>query len=576
MRYGAELIQLEGFNTVLRSAFFTRFSHLLGDLSRTAVVLGLLSACTFYPTNGNAYSVDQGQQNFSSSVFHADQAEKMFRFVFDVIQDRYLEPTDLSELTIEGLKGLETLDTGLTTVRNGSTLVISSSDRVIATLPLPTSKDPRTWSRIMVESISLARTQSPSLLKDGNETIYQAVIDAFLAHLDRFSRYAGAQEAKANRDNRNGFGGVGIRYQLKKNALHVDDVLPDTPAARAGLKIGDDITRIDGVAVEALNNDRGLVRNHLRGPINSELLLTLSRDGSQRSVRLRRGLVVPQTVSLKSVTDGIAQIAVNSFNQSTTTGLSDAIAAARKDALPSLRGVILDLRGNPGGLLDQAVDVADLFMSRGRIVFTKGRHPESMQSYSATPGDILDGLPMVVLLDGRSASAAEIVGAALQDSGRAVVVGSTSYGKGTVQTVVRLPNDGEMTLTWSRFHSPSGYALHGLGVLPTICIDNQSEGPNEAILMSLNGSPAIGAPGGPISTFSPEARISRQPVASHMAEWRHTPLWDTAARGHLRNLCPPRDQEKWAADLGAAQELINNRDLYMRALLVTSPQSAQR
>ncbi|MBV5324033.1 MAG: S41 family peptidase, partial [Rhodospirillaceae bacterium] len=134
-----------------------------------------------------------------------------------------------------------------------------------------------------------------------------------------------------------------------------------------------------------------------------------------------------------------------------------------------LQGVILDLRGNPGGLLDKAVTVVDLFVAQGPILTTKGRHPEATNAFDAHPGDMGEDLAVVVLVDGRSASAAEIVASSLQDSGRAVVIGTNSYGKGTVQTVISLPNDGEITLTWSRFHTPSGYALHGLGVLPALC-----------------------------------------------------------------------------------------------------------
>src|SRR5262249_52074259 len=148
------------------------------------------------------------------------------------------------------------------------------------------------------------------------------------------------------------------------------------------------------------------------------------------------------------------------FNHQTTQNLADQILAARRAMGTGLRGVVLDLRGNPGGLLDQSVAVADLFMTDGPIVSTKGRNPDSVQFYRAAPDDILAGLPIVVLVNGGSASAAEIVAAALQDSGRAVVVGSASYGKGTVQTVLRLPNDGELTLTWAKLISPAGYTLH--------------------------------------------------------------------------------------------------------------------
>jgi carboxyl-terminal processing protease len=531
-------------------------------------------------TAAQAPSVATTSSGAASNAFYPDQAERMVRYIFDTINERYLEPVSVASLAVEGLRGLGSLDGGLAVVQNGSTLVMTSADRVIATLPAPAEGSVDGWSKIVVELISIARAQSPALLQADNEAIYEAVFDAMLAHLDHFSRYAGAYEARQHRESRSGFGGVGVRYNIENTHLNIEEVLPETPAEQAGLKPGDKITAIDGVSVSAINEQGASIRDRLRGPINSPLALSLIRGEEALTVQLRRGLVVPQTVRLEDISDGIARIKLSSFNQRTTSSLVDAFEQAQSQSERSLRGVILDMRGNPGGLLDQAVDVADLFMHRGRIVFTKGRHPEAAQSYSARPGDIADHLPMVVLVDGRSASAAEIVAAALQDSGRAVVVGSTSYGKGTVQTVVRLPNDGEMTLTWSRFHSPSGYALHGLGVLPSVCITTESEAPSEAIAISLNGTASLsGAVGVGISGPSaPDSDLaaSRQPISVHMAEWRSTPLWDNKARAHLRAFCPPLNQDKWAADIGAAYELLNDRALYSQALSLSGPQSAQR
>lgn len=531
-------------------------------------------------TAAQTHSVASSQPANADKAFYPDQAEHMVRYIFDTINERYLEPVSVADLAVESLRGLGSLDGGLAVVQNGSTLVMTSADRVIATLPAPAEGSIEGWSKVVVELISIARAQSPALLQADNEAIYEAIFDAMLAHLDHFSRYAGAYEARQHRESRSGFGGVGVRYNVENTHLNIEEVLPETPAEQAGLKAGDKITAIDGVSVTAINEQGASVRDRLRGPINSPLSLNLIRGEEALTVQLRRGLVVPQTVRLEDLTDGIARIKLSSFNQRTTSTLVDAFEQAQSQSTRPLRGVIIDMRGNPGGLLDQAVDVADLFMHRGRIVFTKGRHPEAAQSYSARPGDIADHLPMVILVDGRSASAAEIVAAALQDSGRAVVVGSTSYGKGTVQTVVRLPNDGEMTLTWSRFHSPSGYALHGLGVLPSVCITNESEAPSEAIAVSLNGtttlSSAVGV--GISGSSAPDSDLGpfRQPISVHMAEWRSTPLWDSKARAHLRAFCPPRSQDKWAADIGAAYELLEDRALYSQALALSGPQSAQR
>jgi carboxyl-terminal processing protease len=546
-------------------------SPILSTLFAASALITAAFACPI--TTARAYSVEASSPSTSPKAFYPDQAEHMVHYIFDTINERYLEPVQIGTLAVEGLRGLGSIDGGLVVTQNGSTLVMTSADRVIATLTAPDPESIDAWSETVVDLISSARSQSQALLQADNEAIYEAVFDAMLAHLDHFSRYAGAYEARSNRESRSGFGGVGIRYNVENGHLNVEDVLSETPAERAGLLVGDKITDIDGVSIVAINEQGGSIRDRLRGPINSPLRLGVLRGETTFHVDLNRGLVVPETVHLDDVSEGVARIKLSSFNHHTTSSLIEAFEQAQKQSPQPLRGIVLDLRGNPGGLLDQAVSVADLFMHRGRIVFTKGRHPEAAQSYNARAGDIANDLPIVVLVDGRSASAAEILAAALQDSGRGVVVGSTSYGKGTVQTVVRLPNDGEMTLTWSRFHSPSGYALHGLGVLPSICITTEAEAPSEAIAISLNGTAHLGISGAVPST---ENDPLRQPIGVHMAEWRSTPLWDSKARTHLRNFCPPRSQDKWAADIGAAYELINDRALYAQALALTGPQSAHR
>ena len=197
----------------------------------------------------------------------------------------------------------------------------------------------------------------------------------------------------------------------------------------------------------------------LRGNVDSRVLLTVQRKSLAHPlvVAITRVLVVPDTVTYRREGD-IAYFRIYSFNEDTAASLRREFENARNE-IRGMRGVILDLRGDPGGVLDQAVAVADLFMDSGRIVSTHGRNPDSHQYFEATPGDIANGLPMAILINGNSASASEIVAAALQDSGRAVLIGSNSYGKGTVQTVPRLPNNGEITLTWARY-------LRALGLYP--------------------------------------------------------------------------------------------------------------
>jgi carboxyl-terminal processing protease len=219
-----------------------------------------------------------------------------------------------------------------------------------------------------------------------------------------------------------------------------------------------------------------------------------------------------------------------------------------------LKGIVLDLRGNPGGLLDQAVAVADAFLRKGPIVSTRGRHPESVQRFSATGRDLANGMPMVVLINGRSASAAEIVAAALQDRGRAVLVGSNSYGKGTVQNITRLPNEGELILTWSRFYAPSGYALDSLGILPNICTSTLKAAPGPDLRQRMLES--IG------------------PATNVLIMWRTLTGHDKARRTALRGKCP-KHSETPEIDIKIAREILEDRRLYARTLDMSAPRVAK-
>ena len=320
--------------------------------------------------------------------------------------------------------------------------------------------------------------------------------------------------------------------------------MEDTPAERSGLQADDVITKIENVAVSGM--DQREVIRRLRGPINSTVGLTVRRAGRNLAVSVTRAHIVPQTVRFEQH-DGIGYFKITSFNQSTTQTLREKLRDARRDMGESLRGYVLDLRDNPGGLLDQAVTVSDLFMDGGLIVSTQGRHPDSEQYFDSRSADVSGGLPMVVLINGNSASASEIVAAALQDSGRAVLVGTNSYGKGTVQTVLRLPNDGELTLTWARFHAPSGYALQARGVMPDVCTSSAAR----------HSSPDL-LPGAHLIS----KRESR----------REIDIDDEAGLKSLRELCPTHDGES-AVDIEIAEQILSDPSLYARA--ISGPDIAQ-
>jgi carboxyl-terminal processing protease len=264
------------------------------------------------------------------------------------------------------------------------------------------------------------------------------------------------------------------------------------------------------------------------------------------SLVLRRAHIVPPTVTYE-INDGAAVIRLSGFNQDTAQSLGDILKTMARDARERrVKGAVLDLRANPGGLLDQAVAVADLFLRDGDIVSTLGRHPDSLQEFNASGVDLLDGLPITVLINGTSASAAEIVAAALQDRGRAVLVGTSTFGKGTVQTVMRLPNDGELTLTWARFHAPSGYTIDRLGVLPTICTSGASEDLDE-LVDALGKGMLKGV------TDLARRRAANGPSAAEQA--------------FLQSVCPWQPEDRpYDVELEVAKRLLRHPALYAGAL----------
>lgn len=515
-------------------------------LKRNAATQWVIVASLFVA--GSCAPVSQGVQPTSNSPYDSKAASDTFAFGYTSIVERHLERTSAAQVALEGLRGLAAIDTAIDISRQDGMVLLKTADYVAAQYPAPPDDDVRAWASLTVTIALEARGLSTQMRDAGIEDVYQAVFDSTLSKLDLFSRYAGVREAREHRAARNGFGGIGIKFDMADGDARISEVMDSAPAAAAGIHLGDIITQIDGQSLAGMNRDE--ISTRLRGPVSSTLSLVLRRGFKSIEINLKRGHIVPPTVTAQ-VTDDILEARITGFNEQTASSLRDALVKA-ENTDPALKGVVLDMRGNPGGLVDQAVAVADLFMSDGPIVSTKGRAPLSNQAYDAREGDPGEHLPVVVLVDGRSASAAEIVTAALQDSGRAVVIGTNSYGKGTVQTVIRMPNDGEMTLTWSRFHTPTGYALHGLGVLPTICMANPEPVEAEAAIAAL-----------------PAAQVS-----ADLNRWRHARLDDTELRQQLRAHCPggPRDGRR--QDMAMAESLLGDRLAYGQALSISAPMTA--
>ncbi len=408
------------------------------------------------------------QDSESAATADLGQAPQLFSVGYRDIADIYIQDVASADLAVAGLNSLASIDPGVTVSRDGGWILLEIGGDKAASLSVPGRGDTEGWGDLTAAALDLSRRRSAELGAADPEQLYEIVFDGMLDKLDKFSRYSGREEARDNRASRDGFGGIGVRIRLIDEGVRILSVMNRTPAEQVGLLDNDIIVSVDGDTTIGLSQ-RDVVRR-LRGPLRSTVELGILRDDEPGplSFQVSRAHIVPQTVRYARF-NGVAHIKVSGFNQSTALNLRQTIRRANKEIGPDLSGYVLDLRGNPGGLLDQSVAVSDIFVTDGRIVSTHGRHPDSHQYFDAEPDDLAADKPIVVLVNGNSASASEIVAAALQDSGRALVVGTSSYGKGTVQTVLRLPNEGELTLTWARFHAPSGYALNGRGVMPDIC-----------------------------------------------------------------------------------------------------------
>ncbi len=443
----------------------------------TAALAGallLLSACALSEYETEEYSVAS--------------ATRMFNTGYQGVSEVYIRDLTMADMTLAGLDGLRTIESGFTAELTEGHLVISVRDHQVHYIATPDNDDSRDWGNLTATAIELGQQDSPALARATPEAIYEAVFDGIIEELDDFSRYAGREQARENKASREGFGGLGIRIGIVETGIKVVSVMNGTPAEQSGLKAEDVITEIDGESATGISQREAIRR--LRGRVRTDVRLTVDRSlaATPLTIMVTRAHIVPQTVIYKAE-EQVGYLQVTSFNQRTTNNLREKVLQAERE-IEGLKGLVLDLRANPGGLLEQAVSVSDLFIEEGRIVSTHGRHPDSHQYFDARKNDVTDGIPLIVLVNGNSASAAEIVAAALQDRGRALVIGSNTFGKGTVQNVRPLPNEGELILTWARFHAPSGYALHQRGVLPNVCTADL-EGTATSVLAKIRTGRAL-------------------------------------------------------------------------------------
>ncbi len=302
------------------------------------------------------------------------------------------------------------------------------------------------------------------------QEMIEAAITGMLAALDPHSSFLNAKSFQDMQVNTRGeFGGLGIQVTMEKGVVKVISPIDDTPAHRAGIEAGDFITHLDGESVQGLTLNDAVEK--MRGKVGSDIRITIVREGREPfEVTITRAVI--KVASVRSRAEGkVAYVRITSFNEQTDDGLKKAVGKLKEEIGKDLQGLVLDLRNNPGGLLEQAINVSDAFMERGEIVSTRSRKAEDTQRYNARPGDLVDGLPIVVLINGGSASASEIVAGALQDHRRAVLLGTKSFGKGSVQTIMPLAGNGAMKLTTARYYTPSGRSIQALGIEPDILVE---------------------------------------------------------------------------------------------------------
>ncbi len=485
-------------------------------------------------------------------------AERVLAEAHRLVLERHLDAAAPADLALWSLRGLTVLDPRLAAeVRRGE-LVLLLDERVLGTAPLAplgARGPPEAGQAIGAALAGLyekAWRASPAARRGGLERLVASGFEEVFNHLDPYSRYVTPAEARAARERRVGQSGLGLRVAAQGSGLAIVEVTPGGPAALAGVRRGDALLAVDGRALGP--RDPGLAATLLEGPEGSEVQLTLSRGGRRRDVALVRELVVPETVFAEA-RDGILWLRIAGFSAATerrllaelVDGLSPTTPEGAPRATPG--AVVLDLRGNRGGLLDQAVAVADLFLARGEVARTQGRHPEAVRRYLAGGRDLAEGRPLVVLIDGRTASAAEIVAMALAERGRAAILGSTSMGKGLIQLLGELPDGGEILVTWSQVLAPSGWPIQGLGVLPALCTSLGPEAVAQGIARLAGGEP-------PMARALDRQRQARVPLLASEA-------------AALRGACPPAEGR--AADLLAARALLANPAAHAAALRAVQP-----
>ena len=331
---------------------------------------------------------------------------------------------------------------------------------------------PSTYKELSIFGDVFERVRAQYVTPPDDEKLVENAINGMLSSLDPHSSFMNAKDANDMRTQTKGeFGGLGIEVTMENELVKVITPIDDTPASRAGILSGDFISEIDGTPVRGLKLEQAVEK--MRGAIGTPIKLTILRKGADKPIELTivRDVIAVRAVKFRTEGD-VGYLRVISFTEKTYDDLKKGIEKIKAEVpADKLKGYVLDLRLNPGGLLDQAINVSDAFLERGEVVSTRGRNPDETRRFNATPGDLTDGKPVIVLVNGGSASASEIVAGALQDLKRATVLGTRSFGKGSVQTIIPLGEAGALRLTTALYYTPSGKSIQGTGITPDIKVE---------------------------------------------------------------------------------------------------------
>lgn len=486
-------------------------------------------------------SAAQAGPAVSAPGFDAVLATQVYATALGFIAPRTLEPIGVPQLTVWGLRGLSALDPNLVSDETAGQFVLGTAGRVIYAGAPPPEPSPQAWATVAVAVTQAGWRVSPALRRAGTQRIFQSFFNEMFNHLDPYSRYVRPERAAEEEAQRQGSAGAGMTLTKLHGAVLVDTIDPNGPAA-ADLHRGDRIISVDEKA--AAGQQAATVAGWLAGPDGSTVQIAWrTREGRLRQADIVRAVTPPRTVFPARVADMLL-LQLTGFSRNTDVSFVEPIAQALDSNRPP-QGLVIDLRGNRGGLLIEAVTVADALLPAGVVAIEQGRDPAANRVWRSASGELARDVPVVVLVDGRTASAGEILAAALSDRGRAVVVGSSTLGKGLVQTFTTLPDGGELFVTWSRVLAPLGWPIQGLGVLPQVCT-SRGEAALDRQLQSLSGGAQ------PMAAAIERARSARAIV----------PPAEIVA---IRNACPAAEGSE--LDLDAAHFLIDNPAAYAAALL---------